>query len=83
MPAVTQDGHIYGVPTNFGKTILFYRADLFRQAGLDPNRPPRNWDELYSTAQRLTSPSRQKRKLASMSAEMIVGVSGLHSSSLR
>jgi multiple sugar transport system permease protein len=58
LPAVTHDGHIQGVPTNFYKTVLFYRADLFRQAGLDPRRPPRNWDELYADAQRLTFPEK-------------------------
>jgi ABC-type sugar transport system permease subunit/ABC-type glycerol-3-phosphate transport system substrate-binding protein len=58
MPAVTQDGKIHGVPINFYKTVLFYRADLFRQAGLDPNRPPRNWDELYAYAQKLTVPEK-------------------------
>src|SRR2546423_380284 len=58
MPAVTHDGQIQGVPVNFYKTVLFYRADLFRQAGLDPERPPRNWNELYQYAQRLTIPEK-------------------------
>lgn len=58
LPAVTHDGHVQGVPSAFYKTVLFYRADLFRQAGLDPDRPPRNWDELYTCAQRLTVPEK-------------------------
>lgn len=58
MPAATHGGHIQGVPVNFYKTVLFCRADLFRAAGLDPNRPPRNWDELYDYAQRLTVPEK-------------------------
>src|SRR5436309_1542281 len=35
---------------------LVYRKDLFRKAGLDPDRPPRNWDEMYADAQKLTIP---------------------------
>jgi multiple sugar transport system permease protein len=58
LPAVTHDGRVQGVPINFVKTVLFYRADLFRQAGLDPNRPPRNWEELYDYARRLTVPEK-------------------------
>ena len=30
----------------FSTPILFYNADLFRQAGLDPDKPPRTWDEV-------------------------------------
>jgi multiple sugar transport system substrate-binding protein len=30
----------------FSTPTLFYNADIFRAAGLDPNRPPRTWDEM-------------------------------------
>lgn len=33
---------------------LFYRKDLFEQAGLDPNHPPENWDELVEFGKALT-----------------------------
>jgi len=45
-------GAIYDWPTNY----LIYRRDLFREAGLDPNKPPRNWDELFEYARRLSRP---------------------------
>jgi sn-glycerol 3-phosphate transport system substrate-binding protein len=25
---------------------MYYRKDYFREAGLDPERPPRTWDEV-------------------------------------
>ncbi len=48
------DGTTFGVPRDTYFTVLFYRKDLFRQAGLDPEHPPRNWDELVEFARRLT-----------------------------
>jgi multiple sugar transport system substrate-binding protein len=34
------------VPYVFSTPTLFYNADLFRQAGLDPNKPPVTWAEV-------------------------------------
>jgi multiple sugar transport system substrate-binding protein len=48
------DGHTWAVPLYGMVHMLWYRKDLFRQAGLDPNRPPRDWDELLADAKRLT-----------------------------
>jgi ABC-type glycerol-3-phosphate transport system substrate-binding protein len=39
----------------FPAPIMFvYRTDMFEAAGLDPNRPPRNWQELEEYAVKLT-----------------------------
>ncbi|WP_336216206.1 ABC transporter substrate-binding protein [Nonomuraea sp. LPB2021202275-12-8] len=35
--------------------VLFYRKDLFTQAGLDPNRPPATWQELIDHGKKLTT----------------------------
>lgn len=50
----TVKGKAYGVPRDTYFMVLFYRKDLFRQAGLDPDRPPQNWLELTDYAHRLT-----------------------------
>ena len=47
-------GHIYSVPYLAAVQALYYRKDLFQAAGLDPDRPPANWDEFYADAQALT-----------------------------
>lgn len=52
------DGHVYAVPWFQVALGLFYRKDYFQEAGLDPNRPPRNWDEFYDYAKKLTKPGR-------------------------
>ena len=40
------DGALYGVPTNNETLLLLYNKGLFRQAGLDPEKPPATWAEL-------------------------------------
>lgn len=37
--------------------VLMYRKDVFKKAGLDPNRAPRDWDEFFSYAAKLSDPS--------------------------
>lgn len=47
-------GHIYGIPNNINSSMLFINRKVFRQAGLDPDRPPQTWDELLDDAVTLT-----------------------------
>lgn len=48
------DGHHYGIAIGIEASFLFYRKDMFREAGLDPDTPPTNWDELLEYAEKLT-----------------------------
>lgn len=48
------DGKYYAVPTAVRSLALFYNKDMFKKAGLDPNSPPKTWDELISYAQKMT-----------------------------
>jgi multiple sugar transport system substrate-binding protein len=48
------DGHTWAVPVFGMVQMLWYRKDLFEKAGLDPNAPPKTWDELLADAQKLT-----------------------------
>jgi multiple sugar transport system substrate-binding protein len=40
------DGKTYGLAYTFSTPILYYNADLFRAAGLDPDQPPKTWAEV-------------------------------------
>lgn len=44
------DGKTYGLAYTFSTPVLFYNADLFREAGLDPDSPPKTWAEIKSVA---------------------------------
>lgn len=48
------NGRCYGVVHDASWTALYYNKEMFRAAGLDPERPPRTWDELLRYAKRLT-----------------------------
>jgi sn-glycerol 3-phosphate transport system substrate-binding protein len=45
---------IYSVPFQRSTIILYYNKEAFEKAGLDPNKPPRDWTELALDAQKLT-----------------------------
>tara|TARA_R110002020_G_scaffold14693_6_gene52168 strand:- start:6939 stop:8237 length:1299 start_codon:yes stop_codon:yes gene_type:complete len=45
------DGKTYGLAYTFSTPVLFYNADLFRQAGLDPENPPKTWAEVKAAAE--------------------------------
>ena len=48
------DGKPYGIVSDIAPTVLYYNKDMFREAGLDPEKPPATWDELIDYADRLT-----------------------------
>lgn len=56
LASVSYEGGIYGIPRGANTIALYYNADMFRAAGLDPDNPPRTWDELYEAAKVLTDP---------------------------
>jgi len=47
-------GRMYALPTTPGSLALHWNKKLFREAGLDPERPPRTIEELDEYAERLT-----------------------------
>lgn len=44
----------YALPLDFHMHGLYYNVDLFKQAGLNPDRPPTTGDELIAAARKLT-----------------------------
>ena len=50
----TEDGKIDGLPQEGCTYALFYRKDLFEEAGLDPEKPPKTIEEFLEYAKALT-----------------------------
>jgi sn-glycerol 3-phosphate transport system substrate-binding protein len=58
LPAVTGyyadvSGNLLSFPFNSSTPILYYNKTLFRDAGLDPEAPPKTWPELGIAAKKL------------------------------
>ena len=47
------DGQQMSMPFNSSTAIMWYNRDMFRRAGLDPNAPPKTWQEVEAAAQKL------------------------------
>lgn len=47
---------VYALSFNADVRALYYNRTLFRKAGLDPDHPPRTWQELLLYADKLTVP---------------------------
>jgi len=43
-------GHTYYIPIGADVTLMIYNKDLFKEAGLDPEKPPQTWDEFLTDA---------------------------------
>ena len=47
-------GKTWGIPFQRSTIVLYYNKEAFKEAGLDPSRPPANWKEQIEYAQKLT-----------------------------
>ncbi len=62
-PVIHRDGpggskHYWMLPYMISVKVLLYRRDMFFDAGLDPERPPKDWTEFHEYARKLTDPSK-------------------------
>ena len=58
------DGKNYGVPKATNTIALYYNKDMFKEKGLDPDKPPQTWAELVDDARKLTDPAKNVYGLA-------------------
>ncbi|HWT83016.1 MAG TPA: sn-glycerol-3-phosphate ABC transporter substrate-binding protein UgpB [Candidatus Methylomirabilis sp.] len=49
----TSDGRMLSMPFNSSTPITWYNKDAFKKAGLDPNKPPRTWEETRDAAKKI------------------------------
>ncbi len=65
--AATVKGSMYGLPFDGESTGLFYRTDLFEQAGIDG--PPETWEEFMEAAKKLTNKEKKQYGFAVFAPE--------------
>jgi sn-glycerol 3-phosphate transport system substrate-binding protein len=49
----TYKGKVYGIPFQRSTIVLYWNKDAFKEAGLDPNKPPATWNEMTRMAEKL------------------------------
>src|SRR6187401_1274213 len=47
-------GKTWGIPFQRSTIVLYYNKEMFKEAGLDPNKPPETWTQMREYAQKLT-----------------------------
>lgn len=47
------EGKLYSLPVSTNNLELFWNKELFKAAGLDPDRPPETWDDLVNYGKRI------------------------------
>lgn len=52
--------HVWALPIGNLVQALYYRKDLFHAAGLDPEKPPQDWEELLEYSRILTIPEKSQ-----------------------
>ncbi len=49
------NGKTYAMPDDAQTIVMFYNTELYKKAGLDPNKPPKTWTEFRDYAKKLTT----------------------------
>jgi multiple sugar transport system substrate-binding protein len=49
----TVDGVPYGIPFETDVRVLYWNKQAFKEVGLDPEKPPKTWDDLWAYADKL------------------------------
>jgi len=52
-------GKTWGVPFQRSTVVLYWNKDIFKEAGLDPQRPPATWQEMLEMSKKLTKKDAQ------------------------
>ncbi len=53
------NGKIYSIPFQRSTMVLYYNKDIFKEAGLDPEKAPSTWEEMVEIAQKVTNDKRK------------------------
>jgi len=47
-------GHMYALPSCPASVAIHWNTEMFKQAGLDPTKPPKTWGEVFEMAKKIT-----------------------------
>ncbi|MBI5956818.1 MAG: ABC transporter substrate-binding protein [Chloroflexi bacterium] len=56
--SLVREGHMYAVPVHSGTLGVYYNRERYKEAGLDPDKPPATWDDLVRYAKAIAKPDK-------------------------
>jgi len=68
----------YGLPNNIAAMVLVYNQQMFKDAGLDPVKPPKTWTEFRDYAKKLTRDTHKDGKIDQWGAGFVFGKASFH-----
>ncbi|MDI7247109.1 MAG: ABC transporter substrate-binding protein [Bacillota bacterium] len=71
-------GKVYSIPFETNSRVLMYNKRLFKEAGLDPSKPPETWDDLVRYSHALTKRDEKGRLVQVGFVPIWNGVSLVH-----
>lgn len=80
----TFDGKLYSMPFNTSTPIMYYNKTAFKEAGLDPEKPPKTFEEFHDYAKKLTKKTGNDTRYGASIAwygwffEQLLAVQGVH-----
>jgi len=80
----TFDGQLYSMPFNTSTPIMYYNKTAFKEAGLDPEKPPKTFEEFADYAKKLTKKNGNDTRYGASIAwygwffEQLLAVQGVH-----
>ncbi|WP_142415935.1 sn-glycerol-3-phosphate ABC transporter substrate-binding protein UgpB [Bartonella massiliensis] len=48
-----EQGHMVSMPFNISTPVLYYNKDIFKKAGLDPEQPPKTWQDIEDFSKKI------------------------------
>jgi ABC-type glycerol-3-phosphate transport system substrate-binding protein len=72
--AMTIKGALYGIPHEGDALVIYYNTDLFKKAGLNPDAPPKTFEEFISVAKKLTNPAEGRWAFGMLASPAIASI---------
>lgn len=55
LAAGSWQGKLYAIPHKLDSSVMYYNKDLFKAAGLDPEKPPKTFDDIIADSKAITA----------------------------
>jgi multiple sugar transport system substrate-binding protein len=66
------DGSVYGIPVDLGPGVMYYRTDIFKNAGIDVSEAIKDWDSYIKAGEKLKAKNIQLIASAADVAQAII-----------